>query len=315
MRIVVALGGNALLRRGESVSMERQRARVADACARLAAIASGNDLVVAHGNGPQIGLLALEAAALADGPVVPLDVLGAESQGMIGYLLAQELANVLPRERPVATLLTMVEVDPDDPAFGAPTKPIGPVYDGAQAEAVRAERGWVLRRDGDGWRRVVPSPAPLRSVEQRPIGWLLEHGCVVVCGGGGGVPVTCAPDGRYVGVEAVVDKDAASALLARDLGADRCVMATDVDAVYLGFGTAAARRVVAAHPDALARHAAEFAAGSMGPKVDAACMFARASGHPAVIGALDDLDRLVEGAVGTRIATDVADGLVVAPAD
>jgi carbamate kinase len=222
--------------------------------------------VVAHGNGPQIGLLAREAAALHDGPVVPLDVLGAESQGMVGYQLAQELANVLPPRRAVATLLTAVEVAADDPAFADPTKPIGPVYDDASAASVRRDQGWTLRRDGDGWRRVVPSPAPQSIVEERPIRWLLEHDTVVVCAGGGGVPVVRGADGRRAGVEAVVDKDAAAALLASALEADRLVLATDVDAAYLGYGTAAPRRLVAAHPDALADHDHEFAPGSMGPR-------------------------------------------------
>ena len=312
MRIVVALGGNALLRRGETIDLDHQRTRIADACAQLTTIATGNELVVAHGNGPQIGLLAREAASLRDGPVVPLDVLGAESQGMVGYQLAQELANVLPVGRAVATLLTTVVVAADDPAFADPTKPIGPVYDDAAAAAARRDQGWTVRRDGDGWRRVVPSPAPQRIVEERPIRWLLEHDTVVVCAGGGGVPVVLGVDGRRVGIEAVVDKDAAAALLASELQADRLVLATDVDGAYVGFGTASARRVVAAHPEALTEHDHEFAPGSMGPKVAAAVAFARMTGCPAVIGALEALGALVGGTAGTRVATDV-DGLLLAP--
>jgi carbamate kinase len=313
MRLVVALGGNALLRRGEPMTIERQRANVALACEHLAAVADGNDLVVAHGNGPQIGLLALEGAAYEEVPVYPLDVLGAETQGMIGYLIEQELGNRVPFERPLATLLTMIEVDPDDPAFADPTKPIGPVYDSAQAEALGQERGWTFRPDGEHWRRVVPSPAPKRIFEHRQIHWLLEHGTIVICAGGGGIPTTYEPGRRLVGVEAVIDKDAASCLLARDVEADVFVMATDAEAAYLGYGTPAQQRIAAAHPDELLRrHRDEFAAGSMLPKVEAACDFARHTGRAAAIGALADIERLVTGEAGTRICTDV-DGVVLAP--
>ena len=187
MRIVVALGGNALLRRGEAMTVEHQRANVAVACEHLAAVVAGNEVVISHGNGPQIGLLALEAAAYQEVPAYPLDVLGAESQGMIGYLIEQELGNCLPPDQPLATLLTMIQVAPDDPAFGAPSKPIGPLYDEAEAEALAAERGWAFRPDGDHQRRVVPSPSPRRIFEERPIRWLLERGCVVICAGGGGI--------------------------------------------------------------------------------------------------------------------------------
>jgi carbamate kinase len=313
MRLVVALGGNALLRRGEAMTIENQRANVAVACDHLAPLAAENELVVAHGNGPQIGLLALEGAAYAAVPVYPLDVLGAETQGMVGYLIEQELGNRLPFERPVATLLTMIEVDADDPAFGDPTKPIGPVYSRQDADALAAERGWSFRPDGDGMRRVVPSPAPKRIFEYRQIAWLLEHGCVVICGGGGGIPTTYATERRLVGVEGVIDKDHASGLLARDLGADVFVMATDTEAAFLGFGTPDQRRVVAAHPDALlAEHRDEFAAGSMLPKVIAACDYARVTGKPAVIGTLAGIEDLVSGNAGTRITTSVG-GVETAP--
>ncbi len=310
MRVVVALGGNALLRRGEPMTIENQRSNVALACAHLAPVAVDHELVIAHGNGPQIGLLALEGAAYTEVPVYPLDVLGAETQGMIGYLIEQELGNRLPFERPLATLLTMIEVDPADAAFGSPSKPVGPLYDAKGAERLRAERGWEFRPDGDHWRRVVPSPAPKRIFEHRQIAWLLERGAVVICAGGGGIPTAYAVDCRLVGVEAVIDKDHASGLLARDLGADVYVMATDAPAAFVAYGRPEQQRIVAAHPDVLlARHRDEFAAGSMLPKVEAACDFARLTNRPAAIGALADIEGLVAGTAGTRIATDV-DGVV-----
>lgn len=305
MRVVVALGGNALLRRGEPMTVENQRANVAVACDHLAPVATAHQLVISHGNGPQIGLLALEGAAYTPVPAYPLDVLGAETQGMVGYLIEQELGNRLPFERPLATLLTMIEVDPDDPAFADPSKPIGPLYSADEAAALERERGWTFRPDGDQLRRVVPSPAPKRIFEQRPISWLLEAGCVVICAGGGGIPTAYHPERKLHGVEAVIDKDHASALLARDIEADVFVMATDADAVYLGYGTPDAVAVTEAHPDALlTAHAAEFAPGSMLPKVIAAGDFARATGRPAMIGQLADIDALVAGTAGTRISTD-----------
>jgi carbamate kinase len=310
MRVVVALGGNALLRRGEAMTIENQVANVAVACDHLAPVAEAHELVIAHGNGPQIGLLALEGAAYTEVPVYPLDVLGAETQGMVGYLVEREIGNRLPPDRAVATLLTMIEVDPRDAAFDDPSKPIGPIYAKGEADALATERGWAFRPDGEHFRRVVPSPAPKRIVEHRQIAWLLEHGSVVICAGGGGIPI--AHDGdRLVGVEAVIDKDHASALLARNVAADVFVMATDTPAAFVGFGTPAQRAIAAAHPDAiLAEHASEFAAGSMLPKIHAACDFAKATGHPAAIGALADIEGLVTGTAGTRIAVDV-DGVIL----
>jgi carbamate kinase len=313
MRIVVALGGNALLRRGEPMTIENQVANVALACDHLAPLAAGNELVVAHGNGPQIGLLALSGAAYEAVPVYPLDVLGAETQGMVGYLIERELGNRLPFDRPVATLLTMIEVDRADPAFADPTKPIGPVYTASDAEALAAERGWSFRPDGEGMRRVVPSPAPKRIFEHRQIEWLLERDTVVICAGGGGIPTTYESERRLVGVEGVIDKDHASGLLARDLSADVFVMATDARAAYARFDTPEQQRIVAGHPDVLvAEHGDEFAAGSMLPKVVAACDFARLTGQPAVIGALADIEALVAGTAGTRISKDV-DGVETVP--
>jgi len=313
MRVVVALGGNALLRRGQPMTVDNQRENVRVACDRLAPIAEHHELIISHGNGPQIGLLALEEAAYEEVPGSPLDVLGAETQGMIGYLIEQELGNRLPFDKPLASLLTMIEVDPGDPAFADPSKPIGPLYSSSEADKLAAERGWTFKPDGDRVRRVVPSPVPQRIFERRPIRWLLERGCVVICAGGGGIPTAYRPGRELVGVEAVIDKDRASALLARDIEAGILIMATDAQAVYVGFGTPEQRAIVAADPDALlAGYHAEFAAGSMLPKVVAACEFAGATGKPAVIGALADIDAMLAGTAGTRVAPG-ATGVTFAP--
>jgi carbamate kinase len=302
MRIVIALGGNALLRRGEPMTAEHQRANVRVAAQALARVATEHELVISHGNGPQVGLLALQGDAYKDVDAYPLDILGAETQGMIGYLVEQELGNLLPFERPIATLLTMVEVDPDDPAFSDPTKFVGPIYDEAAAKALAADKGWVVKPDGAHWRRVVPSPRPQRIFELRPMRWVLEHGAVVICAGGGGIPTMYArgEDRQLVGVEAVIDKDLASSLLARDLEADLYVMATDVDAVYRDWGTPEQTRLDHVTPEELA--AMQFPAGSMGPKVDAAREFAAATGKRAAIGSLEQIDGLVAGTAGTNVA-------------
>jgi carbamate kinase len=289
------------------MSVDNQRANVRVACDRLAPIAERHELIISHGNGPQIGLLALEEAAYTDTPDAPLDVLGAETQGMIGYLIEEELGNRLPFEKPLATLLTMIEVDPDDPAFTDPSKPIGPIYDQAEADKLAAERGWAFKPDGSHMRRVVPSPIPKRIFEHRPIKWLLERGCVVICAGGGGIPTAYRPGRQLHGVEAVIDKDRASALLARDISADILIMATDAPAVFIGFGTPDQRAISAANPDALLTgYKAEFAAGSMLPKVVAASDFAAATGKPAVIGALSDIEAMLDGTAGTRVATSIS---------
>jgi len=307
MRVAVALGGNALLRRGQPMTTENQRANVRVACDHLAPIAEHHELIISHGNGPQIGLLALEEAAYEEVPEAPLDVLGAETQGMIGYLVEQELGNRLPFERPLASLLTMIEVDPDDPAFADPSKPIGPVYDKSEADRLAAERGWTFKPDGDRMRRVVPSPVPQRIFEHRPISWLLERGCVVICAGGGGIPTAYRPGRELIGIEAVIDKDRASALLARNIEADVLIMATDAQAVFVGFGTPQQRAIAEANPAVLlTEYEAEFAAGSMLPKVVAACDFAKATGKPAMIGALADIDAMLAGTAGTRVTTDAA---------
>ena len=307
MRILVALGGNALLRRGEPMTAEVQRANVRVAARALAPVAGRHQLVISHGNGPQVGLLALQAAAYKEVEAYPLDVLGAQTEGMIGYLIEQELGNLLPPEVPFATLLTMIEVDPADPAFADPTKFVGPIYTDADADALAAEKGWVFKRDGQHLRRVVPSPAPKRVFEIRPIRLLLDQGVLVICAGGGGIPTAWVPgeDRTLGGVEAVIDKDQASALLARDLDADLFVMATDVDGVYEGWGTPAQRLLDRLTPTEAQDRA--FAAGSMGPKVDAAVRFVSATGKRAAIGALADIEAIVEGRAGTSVVPETAD--------
>jgi carbamate kinase len=301
MRVAIALGGNALLKRGEPMTAEVQRGNVRAAAPALAAVAWKHQLVLSHGNGPQVGLLALQASAYTEVDPYPLDVLGAQTEGMIGYVLEQELGNLLPVEVPFATLLTMVEVHPDDPAFGDPSKFVGPIYDRADAERLAAERSWVVKPDGDHWRRVVPSPQPTRIFEIRPIRWLLDKGAVVICAGGGGVPTmyAAAAERQLVGVEAVIDKDLASELLAREVEADLFVMATDVDGVYRDWGQPDQARIQQATPTEL--DAMDLPAGSMGPKVAAATEFARATGKRAAIGSLDDIDALVAGTGGTQV--------------
>ncbi|MCP4166388.1 MAG: carbamate kinase [Chloroflexi bacterium] len=301
MRVVVALGGNALLKRGEAMTAENQRANVKVATQALAPVAIEHQLVLSHGNGPQVGLLALEGAAYEAVETYPLDVLGAETEGMIGYMIEQELGNLLPIEVPFATLLTMIEVDPDDPAFNNPTKFVGPVYDKATAEALAAEKGWSIKADGNKWRRVVPSPLPKRIFEIRPIKWLLDQNVIVICAGGGGIPVMYekGKDRVLTGIEAVIDKDRATEILARELEADLYIMATDVDGVYLDWGTPEARKIERATLDELAAY--DFAAGSMGPKVEAACAFVRETGKLAAIGALADIEAIVRGVAGTIV--------------
>lgn len=298
MRVVVALGGNALLRRGDDPAAGASRGHLARAAEVLGEVARRHTVVVTHGNGPQVGLLALQAEAVEGEEPTPLDVLGAESEGMLGYLLERELRTRLP-DRPVAALLTQVEVDPLDPGFRNPSKPIGPVYGEGEARALARSRGWTVAPDGPHWRRVVPSPRPLRILEAETISLLVEHGVVVVCAGGGGIPVTVDPAGMVRGVEGVVDKDATASLLARTVGARRLVLLTDVPGVMEGWGTAnpALVRTLTAS-DALAFPAE---AGSMGPKLRACAEFVTATGGSAAIGALEEGIAVVEGRAGTRI--------------
>jgi carbamate kinase len=302
--IVIALGGNALLRRSEPMTAEVQRRNVVRAAQAIAPLAGEHRLVVAHGNGPQVGLLALEAESYPDVDPYPLDILDAETEGMIGYMIEQELGNVLPREMPLATLLTMIEVDPNDTAFANPTKFVGPVYEQDKALEASQSKHWTFSKDGDKWRRVVPSPQPQRIFEIRPVKWLLDKGAVVICAGGGGIPTMYAPNdpARLIGVEAVIDKDFASSLLAENIGADLLVMATDVDGVYLDWGRPSQRRLDWVTPNELLLH--DFSAGSMGPKVAAAIRFATRTGFRAAIGALEDIADIVRGKAGTNVTVD-----------
>jgi carbamate kinase len=302
MRLVIALGGNALLKRGQPMTAAAQRKNVNIAAQALAPLAAKHQLVLSHGNGPQVGLLALQAAAYHDVEPYPLDVLGAQTEGMIGYMIEQELGNLLPKEVPFATILTMVEVDPHDPAFQNPTKFVGPVYSRAEAQQLEQAKGWDFKQDGAQWRRVVPSPRPKTIFEIRPIKWLLEKGTVVICTGGGGIPTMFNPDATLTGVEAVIDKDLAGSLLAQELEADMFVMATDVDGVYLDWGRPNARLLRRATPTEL--QAITFPAGSMGPKVEAACEFVAETGGRAAIGALADIEAIVTGKAGTIIAPE-----------
>jgi carbamate kinase len=300
MRLVIALGGNALLRRGEPLTAANQRRRVQAAARALAPLAHDHALVISHGNGPQVGLLALQAAACSVDEAYPLDILDAETEGMIGYLIEQELANVLPPDRHIATLLTQIEVDGADPAFRKPSKPIGPLYDEAQARLLADARGWVMAPEEGGYRRVVASPRPKRIFELGVIELLVDQGVVVICAGGGGIPTVCRADGSLVGVEAVIDKDLASALLARELAADGLLMLTDVSAVHDRWGSPEARAIRRISPGAIGRM--QFAPGSMGPKVEAAVEFTEASGGFAAIGRLEDAAAILAGEAGTRIA-------------
>jgi carbamate kinase len=297
MRVVIALGGNALLRRGEPMDVARQRANLKRAASAIAEIAEEHEVVITHGNGPQVGLLALQNEAYTEAPAAPLDVLDAETEGMVGYLLEQELGHHLPSSE-LATLLTQVVVDPDDPAFLHPTKPIGPVYH-TQAGKLDGAKGWVMQRDGDGWRRVVASPRPHRIVEIDTIRLLVEHGVVVICAGGGGIPVVHAGDGGYRGVEAVIDKDLSAAFLASELRADALLLLTDVDAVYEDWGTDRARPISVTTLPYLRGLCAP--AGSMGPKIEAVSQFIEWGGSLAAIGALQDAPALLRGEAGTVV--------------
>ena len=308
MRLVVGLGGNALLKRGDALTLDRQRANVRQAARQLSTIAAHHCLVVTHGNGPQIGLLALQAEASTSAEPYPLDVIGAETEGLIGYLIEQELRNARP-DRTVATILTMVVVSPDDPAFQNSTKPIGPTYSDEDAQRIRDLGRWTLARDGDRWRRVVPSPLPREVLQLEPIKWLLERDAIVVCAGGGGIPMVRNKTGALEGIDGVIDKDRASALLASQLEADVLVLATDVDAVYEDWEDRREHPIRQATPDDLARLQCDT--GTMGPKVDAAGSFV--SGRPArraVIGALSELEAMIDGTAGTQVTNSPGDAVV-----
>jgi carbamate kinase len=302
---VVALGGNALLRRGEDPTAQNQRQAAREAAPVLGPVSLETRLVVTHGNGPQVGLLALKEDAYADGAPYPLDVLDAESGGQIGYVVELELDNAIDHQDTV-TLITRVLVDADDPAFAEPTKFIGPVYDEQRAQELAAKHGWVVKPDGDSWRRVVPSPEPKEVIQLGAIRRLVDSGFLVVCVGGGGVPVT-AVNGGHEGVEAVIDKDLASSLLAVGIEADVLVLATDVEAVYVGWGTPDQEAITRTSPGRLRELA--FAAGSMGPKVESVCRFVEATGRRAAIGRLEDIPGLIEGVAGTQVTSKEAAGV------
>ena len=298
MKTLLALGGNALLKRGEPLDVDVQRRNIRAACAAIAPIASEHNVVLTHGNGPQVGLLALQAAAYKVTAPYPLDVLGAESEGMIGYLLEQEMINAQPG-CPVSNLLTQTLVHIDDPAFENPTKFIGPVYTAQQAQLHASKKGWTVKPDGKHYRRVVPSPAPQEIIDLPAIRVLSEAGFMVICTGGGGIPVVRNSKGMLQGVEAVVDKDLASAKLAIELQVDNLLLLTDVDAVYQDWGTEKQSPIRESTTTALGQH--EFAAGSMGPKVKAACLFAQESGKQAYIGSLEQIQETLLGKQVTAI--------------
>ncbi|MCU0629807.1 MAG: carbamate kinase [Methanoregulaceae archaeon] len=313
---VVALGGNALLQRGQPMTAKVQRENIRKAAEALVPIALSHQLVLSHGNGPQVGLLSLQQAAYQHElnetshesfELYPFDLLGAETEGMIGYMIEQELGNLLPDEVPIATILTMVEVDSSDPAFSAPSKFIGPLYDEKGMKRFIASKGWNFKRDGEKWRRVVPSPRPVRFREIRPITWLLEHGSIVICAGGGGIPVIpgTGTKKRFTGVEGVIDKDIASGLLAKELGADMFIMVTDTPGVYLNYKKPGAMLIRQTTPAELRQHCDQFPAGSMGPKVEAACAFVEATGKTAAIGAISDIEKISTGQAGTIVRSGV----------
>jgi carbamate kinase len=300
-RAVVALGGNALLRRGEPLEAASQAQAARDAARVLARASLSHQLVITHGNGPQVGLLALMGDAYTETAPYPLDVLDAETEGQIGYVLEMQLDNFIDHQDTVA-VITRIVVDADDPAFASPSKFIGPLYTEAEASELADRHGWTVRPDSATtrpgaaqlWRRVVPSPEPRRIVQLGAIERLVDSGFIVVCAGGGGVPVLEDADGRHRGVEAVIDKDLASSLLAIALGADALVLATDVDAVY-----DEELPIARATPEGLRTR--QFPAGSMGPKVDAACRFVERTGRTAAIGSLDEIEAMLDGRAGTQV--------------
>ena len=299
MRIVIALGGNALLKRGEPMHYEVHRANVRMACQQIAKVLPGNELIITHGNGPQVGLIALQQNAYTDVPMYPLDAIGAESVGMIGYMIARELTNVVPRSITVTNVLTQTEIDPNDPAFKQPTKPIGPIYTKEEAERLSQTNGWTMASDNDKFRRVVASPNPQRILGLSALKTLIENGHLVVCCGGGGVPVYFDQKGQLIGAEAVIDKDLASSLLAISVNADLFVIATDVDGVYIDWGKPSQSLI--RQIDAISLRKLTFARGSMAPKVEATCRFVEKTGKAAIIGALDQIEKIIDGKSGTLV--------------
>ncbi|MEH0018085.1 MAG: carbamate kinase [Desulfobacter sp.] len=298
MRILVAVGGNALLQRGEPMESDRQIKSAFAAGESMARIAADNELVLVHGNGPQVGLLALQNAAYKEISPYPLDILGAQTQGMIGYMFCQSINAAMP-EKKVVTLLSRVQVDQDDPAFADPTKFIGPIYSKEEADALAEEKGGIFKQDGEAWRRVVPSPVPRRFLEKDAIEKLISEGMFVIASGGGGIPVIASESEGYLGVEAVVDKDLSAQLLAQQIGADFLLILTDTDAVYENWGTPEQSKIGNITADEIRKH--DFPAGSMGPKIDAACSFVEQTGKRAAIGSLTQAEDIVKGTAGTQI--------------
>lgn len=299
--VVVALGGNALLRRGEPLEADVQRKNIQIAVETISKIAEEYNVVLVHGNGPQVGLLALQGLEYKKVSPYPLDVLGSETQGMIGYMLMQEFKNKMPNTN-VTCMLTQMTVNPEDPAFADPTKPIGPVYKEAEAREMAEKYHWTIKPDGEYFRRVVPSPQPTGIVEHEAIEKLINEGHLVICTGGGGIPVKRV-NGKLEGVEAVIDKDMSAAFLARQLGADALLILTDADGVYLDWGTPTQHVIRNATPSELAK--VEFDAGSMGPKIDASCEFIKTGGKVVGIGALQDGLEILKGTAGTNITRDL----------
>jgi carbamate kinase len=300
MRVVIALGGNAILKRGEPMTAENQRLNVKRAAEAIAkVIQAGHEVVITHGNGPQVGLMALKEMAYDPALASPIDCLVAETQGLIGYILQQELSNASGNKRQFATLLTQIEVDLADAAFNAPSKPIGPVYSKSEATAMSDKYGWTMMPDGSHFRRAVPSPKPKRILELNTLKVLIENGTTVICAGGGGVPVALREGGIYLGVEAVIDKDHASSLLACEIKADALLLLTDVDGVYLGWGSDQQQKLTSITPKELNAH--RFAAGSMGPKVQAAIDFASLGKTMTGIGRLEDAVEILNERAGTII--------------
>lgn len=299
MRIVIALGGNALLKRGEAMLYENELSNVRIACQQIAKISHNNELVITHGNGPQVGLIALQQDAYHEVPPYPLDAVGAQSIGLIGYMIQKELRGLIGPTADIASVLTQTEVDPKDPAFSHPTKPVGPIYDKKTAEKLAQEHRWTIAQDNDKYRRVVASPDPKQILGLAAIKTLVENGHLVICCGGGGIPVYFSPQGEVVGAEAVIDKDLASSLLASSIDTDLFVIATDVEGVFLDWRTPQQKLIRKTSPAFL--RTISFPKGSMEPKIEAACRFVEKTGRTAIIGSLSQIEEILQGCSGTQV--------------
>ncbi|WP_281645231.1 carbamate kinase [Parendozoicomonas sp. Alg238-R29] len=308
MLVVMALGGNAILQRGQPLEAHIQRENIRTAARSIAAVAKHHQVVLTHGNGPQVGLLALMNEAYEEVNNYPLDVLGAQTQGMIGFMFEQELRNEMPGKK-ICTVSTQTIVDPSDPAFENPDKFVGPVYTYEEAQVIKnANPAWVLKEDGNYFRRVVPSPHPKEILELPSLRHIVASGDItVICGGGGGIPVRRDSEGKLHGVEAVVDKDRASRALAEGIEADGLILLTDVPAVETNYGQPGSRRIKECTPQEF--EAFPFAAGSMKPKVESVCHFVRAGGKFGAIGALDSAEDILTGKSGTFVKVDVPGGI------